>query len=56
VEDGRPRLVGTPDQVISDLRLLEAAGVDHVTLRFGSTEVGQIERFAAEVRPAFRLS
>ena len=55
-DDGRPRLVGTPDQLISDLRLLEAAGVDHVTLRFGSTDVGQLERFATEVRPAFALS
>jgi alkanesulfonate monooxygenase SsuD/methylene tetrahydromethanopterin reductase-like flavin-dependent oxidoreductase (luciferase family) len=52
-DDGRPRLVGTPDQLISDLRLLQAAGVDHVTLRFGSTDVGQLERFSAEVRPAF---
>jgi alkanesulfonate monooxygenase SsuD/methylene tetrahydromethanopterin reductase-like flavin-dependent oxidoreductase (luciferase family) len=52
-EDGRPRLVGTPDQVVSDLRLLETAGVDHVTLRFGATDVGQLERFAAEVSPAF---
>lgn len=54
-DDGRPRFVGTPDQVTSDLRLLEAAGVDHVTLRFGSTDVVQLERFAAEVRPAFPL-
>jgi alkanesulfonate monooxygenase SsuD/methylene tetrahydromethanopterin reductase-like flavin-dependent oxidoreductase (luciferase family) len=52
-EDGRPRFVGTPDQVVSDLQLLEAAGVQHVTLRFGSTEVEQLERFAREVRPAF---
>lgn len=52
-EDGRPRFVGTPDQVVGDLRLLRAAGVDHVTLRFGSTEVSQLERFAAEVAPAF---
>ena len=52
-DDGRPRFVGTPDQVASDLRLLEAAGVDHVTLRFGSADVGQLERFAGEVRPAF---
>jgi alkanesulfonate monooxygenase SsuD/methylene tetrahydromethanopterin reductase-like flavin-dependent oxidoreductase (luciferase family) len=52
-EDGRPRFVGTPDQVVSDLQRLEAAGVEHVTLRFGSTEVDQLERFAREVRPAF---
>lgn len=49
----RPRFVGTPDQLISDFRLLEKAGVDQVTLRFGSTKVGDLERFAAEVRPAF---
>lgn len=52
-DDGRHRFVGTPDQVASDLRLLEAAGVDHVTLRFGSTDVDEVERFAAEVAPAF---
>jgi alkanesulfonate monooxygenase SsuD/methylene tetrahydromethanopterin reductase-like flavin-dependent oxidoreductase (luciferase family) len=52
-EDGRPRFVGTPDQVVSDLQLLEGAGVQHVTLRFGSTDVEPLERFAREVRPAF---
>ena len=52
-EDGRPRLVGTPDQVIADLRLLDRAGVDHVTLRFGTTDTHQLERFAAEVTPSF---
>jgi alkanesulfonate monooxygenase SsuD/methylene tetrahydromethanopterin reductase-like flavin-dependent oxidoreductase (luciferase family) len=51
--DGRPRFVGTPDQVAADLSLLQSAGVDHVTLRFGSTEVEQLERFAREVLPAF---
>jgi len=51
--DGRPRLVGRPDQVASDLRLLKAAGIDHVTLRFGSADIGQLERFAAEVAPEF---
>jgi alkanesulfonate monooxygenase SsuD/methylene tetrahydromethanopterin reductase-like flavin-dependent oxidoreductase (luciferase family) len=52
-EDGRPRLVGVPDQIVSDLRLLSDAGVDHITLRFGTTELAQLERFAAEVMPAF---
>ena len=51
--DNRPRFVGNADQLVADFRLLEAAGVDHVTLRFGSTEVGDLERFAADVRPAF---
>jgi alkanesulfonate monooxygenase SsuD/methylene tetrahydromethanopterin reductase-like flavin-dependent oxidoreductase (luciferase family) len=52
-ENGRPRFVGTPEQVVSDLQLLEAAGVQHVTLRFSSTEVEHLEHFAREVRPAF---
>lgn len=51
--DGRPRFVGTADQVVADLRRLDAAGVDHVTLRFGTTRVDDLERFAAEVLPAF---
>jgi alkanesulfonate monooxygenase SsuD/methylene tetrahydromethanopterin reductase-like flavin-dependent oxidoreductase (luciferase family) len=52
-EHHRPRYVGTPDQVIVDLKLLEEAGVDQVTLRFGSLDITQLERFAREVRPAF---
>jgi alkanesulfonate monooxygenase SsuD/methylene tetrahydromethanopterin reductase-like flavin-dependent oxidoreductase (luciferase family) len=48
----RPRFVGTPEQLIGDFGQLSAAGVDHVTLRFGSTDVSQLERFAREVRPA----
>jgi len=52
-DNHRPRLIGTPDQVIGDLRLLKDAGVDHVTLRFGDVDVAQLERFAAEVAPAF---
>ncbi len=51
--DDRPRFNGTADQLISDFRLLEEAGVDSVTLRFGSNDVGDLERFAREVRPAF---
>jgi alkanesulfonate monooxygenase SsuD/methylene tetrahydromethanopterin reductase-like flavin-dependent oxidoreductase (luciferase family) len=51
--DNRPRYVGTPEQLIADFRLLEAAGVDHVTLRFGSLDISQLERFAMEVRPTF---
>jgi alkanesulfonate monooxygenase SsuD/methylene tetrahydromethanopterin reductase-like flavin-dependent oxidoreductase (luciferase family) len=52
-ESYRPRYVGTPAQVIGDLKLLEQAGVDQVTLRFGSLDITQLERFAREVRPAF---
>lgn len=50
----RPRLMGTPEQCIGDLRLLEAAGVEHLTLRFGDGGIAQLERFAREVAPAFR--
>jgi alkanesulfonate monooxygenase SsuD/methylene tetrahydromethanopterin reductase-like flavin-dependent oxidoreductase (luciferase family) len=52
-DDGRPRFVGTPDQLVADFRLLATAGVDHVTLRFGSTAVRDLEWFAEQVRPAF---
>lgn len=52
-DDDRPRFVGTPDEVAADLRLLENAGVDHVVLRFGSTDIRPLERFTAEVMPAF---
>lgn len=51
--DHRPRLVGTPDTIVGDLRLLDEAGVEHVTLRFGDTDIGQLERFARDVAPAF---
>jgi alkanesulfonate monooxygenase SsuD/methylene tetrahydromethanopterin reductase-like flavin-dependent oxidoreductase (luciferase family) len=51
--DGRPRLVGSPDDLIADLQLLADAGVGHVTLRFGTTDAVPLERFAREVAPAF---
>jgi alkanesulfonate monooxygenase SsuD/methylene tetrahydromethanopterin reductase-like flavin-dependent oxidoreductase (luciferase family) len=51
--DGRPRLVGSPDDLIGDLRLLQDAGVDHVTLRFGTVDLVPYKRFAADVAPAF---
>ncbi len=51
--DNRPRFVGTPDEVADDLRLLEGVGVDHVVLRFGSAEVGALERFSEDVMPIF---
>jgi alkanesulfonate monooxygenase SsuD/methylene tetrahydromethanopterin reductase-like flavin-dependent oxidoreductase (luciferase family) len=51
--DGRPGLCGSPDDLISDLRSLAEAGVEHVTLRFGTTRTAPLERFAAEVAPAF---
>jgi alkanesulfonate monooxygenase SsuD/methylene tetrahydromethanopterin reductase-like flavin-dependent oxidoreductase (luciferase family) len=49
--DGRPRLTGSPDDLIGDLRLLAEAGVDHVTLRFGTIDTAPLERFAREVMP-----
>ena len=51
--DGRPRLTGTPDDLIADLQSLRDAGVDHVTLRFGTTDPAPLERFSREVMPAF---
>ncbi len=51
--DGRPRLVGSPDDLIGDLRLLADAGVDQVTLRFGTTDPAPMARFAQDVMPAF---
>ena len=49
--DGRPRLVGSPDDLIHDLQLLADAGVDHITLRFGTTDPSPLERFARDVMP-----
>ena len=51
--DGRPGLVGSPDDLVGDLRLLADAGVDHVTLRFGTADPAPLARFAHEVMPAF---
>jgi alkanesulfonate monooxygenase SsuD/methylene tetrahydromethanopterin reductase-like flavin-dependent oxidoreductase (luciferase family) len=51
--DGRPRLMGSPDDLIGDLRLLADAGVDHIALRFGTLETAPLEQFAREVMPAF---
>jgi len=51
--DNRPRFVGTPDQVVADLRLLETAGVEHVTLRFGPVATSDLEKFASEVLTVF---
>ncbi len=58
-EHGRPRFMGTPDQVVADVRRYVEAGVEHVVLRFatGGPETTpeqmlvQLERFAAEVLP-----
>jgi alkanesulfonate monooxygenase SsuD/methylene tetrahydromethanopterin reductase-like flavin-dependent oxidoreductase (luciferase family) len=50
-EGNRPLFVGTPDQLVGDFGALAAAGVDHVVLRFANTDIDQLARFAAEVRP-----
>jgi hypothetical protein len=41
---------------VRDLRLLESAGVEHVTLRFGTVTPEPLERFAREVMVAFAAS
>jgi alkanesulfonate monooxygenase SsuD/methylene tetrahydromethanopterin reductase-like flavin-dependent oxidoreductase (luciferase family) len=50
---GRPGLVGTPDQVVADLRELERAGVDQVTLRFRAALPTTLEQFARQVMCAW---
>jgi hypothetical protein len=47
-------LCGTPDDLIADLTSLEDAGVEHVTLRFGSADTAPLARVAREVAPALR--
>ena len=58
--DGRPRFIGTPDEVAADLRAYVAAGVDHFALRFWAGTPGvepaqlieQMRLFAELVVPA----
>jgi alkanesulfonate monooxygenase SsuD/methylene tetrahydromethanopterin reductase-like flavin-dependent oxidoreductase (luciferase family) len=46
---------GTPETVADWFRQFSAAGVDHFICRFGALDqFGQVERFAAEVRPALQ--
>jgi probable F420-dependent oxidoreductase len=60
-DDGRAMFVGTPEQVQADVAALVAAGVEHLNLRFFTSDTGegaagfvaQLERFAREVAPAF---
>jgi alkanesulfonate monooxygenase SsuD/methylene tetrahydromethanopterin reductase-like flavin-dependent oxidoreductase (luciferase family) len=54
--DGRPRLVGSPDDLIADLQSLSDAGVEHITMRFGANDPALLERFAREVMPGFSRS
>jgi len=59
--NGRPRFVGTPDELIEDIREFESAGVEHLALRFsiGTPEedlahlTTQMQRFMEHVAPAF---
>jgi probable F420-dependent oxidoreductase len=61
-DDGRPRFIGTVDEVSDDITQFVEAGVRHFALRFfaGSPGFGvdqftaQLERFANEVAPQFR--
>jgi probable F420-dependent oxidoreductase len=54
-EASRRALIGTPGQVVEDIRSYEAVGVSHLVLGFRTTNgqemLEQVERFAAEVRP-----
>jgi probable F420-dependent oxidoreductase len=60
-DDGRPRFLGSVDEVSEDIAQFVAAGVGHFALRFfaGSPGFGveqfvaQLERFASEVAPRF---
>jgi probable F420-dependent oxidoreductase len=61
---GRPRFLGTVDQVADDIADYQRAGVEHFTLRFanGSPDVGvddmtrSMERFVREVLPRVATS
>lgn len=58
---GRPRFIGTADQLADDVARLVDAGAEHFVLRFWAGDptrpiedsIEQMERFAAEVRPRF---
>lgn len=60
---GRPLFIGTAEQLIDDLRRLEAAGAEHFVLRFwaGDPRAGiedsldQMQKFAERIFPAFGL-
>jgi len=62
--DGRPRFIGSPEEIAADVADYVAAGVQQFTLRFwtvaddvGVADVsGQMERFMAEVAPKVRES
>jgi alkanesulfonate monooxygenase SsuD/methylene tetrahydromethanopterin reductase-like flavin-dependent oxidoreductase (luciferase family) len=46
--------VGTPDDVVDWIKTFAEAGVQHFICRFGAIDqIGQVERFARDVLPAF---
>ncbi|HZP31604.1 MAG TPA: TIGR03619 family F420-dependent LLM class oxidoreductase [Acidimicrobiia bacterium] len=59
--DGRPRFIGTPDQLVADIAEFVDAGVDHFALRFWagtpgvtpSEVIDQMRAFREHVAPAF---
>lgn len=59
--DGRPRFVGTPDQIAADIETYRAAGVEHLALRFWTGDpsmdtddvIDQYRRFRELVAPRF---
>ena len=60
--EGRPRFIGTADEVIGDVATFIDAGVEHFVLRFWTTQpdmgvadvVARMETFATEVAVRFR--
>ncbi len=54
VEDDDAALLGTPDEVTTRLRQLEAAGASNILLVDPNASVGNLRAFAREVMPAFQ--
>lgn len=47
-------MVGSIDQIVDKLRILEAAGMEHVTLQPAAPEIEQLELVAEKIAPHFR--
>ncbi len=60
--DGRTRFVGSPAEIVADVRDYADAGVQHLALRFWTADpsvgvaqlLAQFERFRADVAPECR--
>jgi probable F420-dependent oxidoreductase len=53
-EDGNEAaLCGTPDEIVTKLEALRAAGVTYVLANFGGSSRASLQRFAREIAPAF---